>query len=162
MAKKVSLYGILTAVCIVLGYVEHLIPYDFIAPGVKIGLANTVALLLVALRDIKGAFAVNIARILLSSLLFSSPQTLMYSLPSGVISLIVMALLIKITSTKKISFIGFSIIGAFTHNIIQLIIAALMLGVGVFYYSPILLLSAAVSGFLTGNTVNIILKRIKK
>ena len=90
MAKKISIYGILATLCLILGYVEHLVSLDFIAPGIKIGLANSVALLLLARGDIKGAFAVNITRILLSALLFAAPSTLIFSFSGGITSLIVM------------------------------------------------------------------------
>ena len=68
MSKKVTLYGVLSAVCLVFSYIEILLPLTFIAPGVKIGLANGVALLLILKKDIKGALLVNIIRILLSNL----------------------------------------------------------------------------------------------
>lgn len=158
MAKKVTLYGIFSGLCIVIGYVEHIVFLNFSVPGIKIGLANAVALLLLMTGDIKGAFFVNIIRILLSALLFSSPQTLIYSLTAGIISLTVMAIISKF---KIFSVIGFSIIGAFVHNITQLLIALFMLGKGIFYYSPFLILSAVLSGFITGSLAKIILKRTK-
>ena len=162
MARKISLYGVLVSVCIVLGYLETLISFDFIAPGIKLGLANTVALLLIGLKDIKGAFAVNIVRILLSGLLFSSPQTLMYSIPAGIVSVLVTALFMKIIRSETISFIGFSIIGALVHNLVQTLCAVILLGKGILTFLPFLILSAAVSGFLTGAMANAIFKRIKK
>lgn len=158
MAKKICLYGILSAVCIVFGYIEHFISFDFIAPGIKIGLANSVALLLIAKGDIKGAFAVNTVRILLSALLFSSPSVLIYSLSGGIVSLTVMALLSRFS---VFSIIGLSIAGAVAHNITQLICAALLLGKGVWYYSPFLLLAAVLSGIFIGILAKIILKKLK-
>lgn len=158
MAKKVCIYGIMAALCIVLGYVEHLIPFDFIAPGIKLGLANSVAVLLVAKGDIKGAFGVNIVRILLSALLFSAPSALIYSLSGGLVSLLVMCIFSKI---KSIGIIGFSVLGAVTHNLTQLLCAALMLGGGVWYYLPFLLLAAAISGFATGTAAQLVFKKIK-
>ncbi len=147
MAKRVSHYGILAALCIILGFVEHLISFDFIAPGVKIGLANSVALLLVAKGDIKGAFSVNTVRILLSALLFGAPSMLLFSLSGGILSLVAVCLLARFTSS---SIIGLSVAGAAVHNTVQLCVATLMLGRGVWYYLPILLISAVICGFATG------------
>ena len=147
MAKRISLYGILAALCIVLSYVEQLISFDFIAPGIKLGLSNSVALLLILKGDIKGAFSVNVVRILLSGLLFSAPSTLIFSLSGGLISLAGMSLVSK---SEKISVIGFSILGAVIHNITQLTVAFLLLGSGVLYYTPFLLTAALLSGALTG------------
>ena len=156
MARRITLYGILTAVCMVLGYIESLLPLDFIAPGIKIGLSNSVALLLVVKKDIKGAFSVNIARILLSALLFSAPSVLIYSLSGGIISIVVMRLALK---TEKLSTVGLSVSGAVSHNLTQLTVAVLMLGKGMWYYLPILLMSAVISGIATGTVAEILFKK---
>ncbi len=156
MARRITLYGILTALCMVLGYIESLLPLDFIAPGIKIGLSNSVALLLVVKKDIKGAFSVNIARILLSSLLFSAPSILIYSLSGGIISIVVMSLAFK---TEKLSTVGLSVSGAVSHNLTQLAVAVFMLGKGVWYYLPILLISAVISGMATGIVADILFKK---
>lgn len=158
MAKKVSIYGILVALCIVLGWVENLISLSFIAPGIKTGLANSVCLLLVLKKDIKGAFLVNIARILLSSLLFSGPFSLLFSLSAGMVSLLVVALLSR---TESFGVISFSIAGAVAHNITQTLVAFSIFGKAVLWYFPLLLLSAAVSGGFVGFLCKIISKKIK-
>ena len=158
MAKKICLYGVLSALCIVFGFIEHLISFDFIAPGIKIGLANSVALLLIVWGDKQGAIAVNLVRILLSALLFSNPSVLYYSLSGGVISFIVMVIFSKFNS---VSIIGLSIAGAVAHNITQLVCAQLLLGNGIWYYTPILLVSALLGGFITGTAASIVFKKIK-
>ena len=158
MAKKICLYGVLSALCIVLGFIEHLISFDFIAPGIKIGLANSVALLLIATGDKKGALAVNLVRILLSALLFAAPSVLIYSLSGGIVSFVVMIIVFRL---RSVSVVGLSIAGAVAHNIAQLICAWWLLGKGVWYYSPLLLVAALVGGFFTGIAAKHILKRVK-
>lgn len=158
MVKRISTYGIFTAVCLVLSFVESLLPLSFIAPGVKLGLANSVALLLLSNKDYTGAFLVNIARILLSCLLFSSPFSLIFALSGGVVSLIVMCLFSKF---KSISVIGFSALGAVTHNLVQALVAFLIFGEGILYYLPILILSAIISGAVIGVISYLILKKLK-
>lgn len=157
MAKKVCLYGILSALCIVFGFVEHLVSLDFIAPGVKLGLANSVSLILIALGDIKGACAVNIVRILLSGMLFSSPYALIFSLSGGVFSMCVMTVAVK---CRSIGFIGVSIVGAVAHNFAQLICASVTLGAEVWYYSAILLFSALFCGIITGTMSKLVFKKL--
>lgn len=70
MAKRITLYGIFTCLALIFGYIESLFSLSFIAPGIKIGLANCICLLLIASGDIRGALLVNITRIILSALLF--------------------------------------------------------------------------------------------
>ena len=159
MAKKICLYGILSAVCIVLGYVEHLVSLDFIAPGVKVGLSNSVALILIAFGDVKGAFAVNIVRVLLSAWLFTSPMALLFSISGAIASLVVMWVFSKI---KSVGFYGVSVMGAVVHNIAQLVCAFILLGKGVWYYSPILLISGTVCGLLTATVSKLVCVKIKK
>ena len=67
MAKKIALYSILTSLALIFGYIESLFSLSFIAPGIKLGLANSVALILLCFKDFKGAVLVNITRILLSA-----------------------------------------------------------------------------------------------
>ena len=155
-AKTVAVWGMLCCLCLIFAFLESLIPLDFIAPGIKLGLANGVALILLLRGDVKGAFFVNVARILLSVLLFSSPFTLIYSLTAGITSLTAAVLCSK---SKNLSGVGISIISAFTHNIIQTVVAAFFMGTGVFYYLPVLLISAFVSGCVIGIICNIIFKK---
>ena len=156
--RALSLWGVLCCVALALSYLESLVSLDFIAPGMKLGLANGVALLLILKRDIKGAFFVNIARILLSVLLFSSPFTLVYSLSGGIMSLVVSSLC---SNFKNLSGVGIGIISALTHNITQTAVAFALLGAGVLYYLPLLLVSGLISGGLIGILCNLILKKMK-
>lgn len=156
--KRLTLLGLLTAACMILGYLESLLNLSFIAPGVKIGLANAVCLCLVFTGDIKGAYLVNISRILLSALLFSSPFTLVYSLSAGLVSLTAAAFLSRL---KSLSAIGVSAAGGLLHNLTQLLVAFLVLGRGVLYYTPLLSLSGIGAGALVGLLSEILIKKMK-
>ncbi|MEE1160979.1 MAG: Gx transporter family protein [Acutalibacteraceae bacterium] len=158
MAKKVALYGILTGLALIFGYIESLFSLSFIAPGIKLGLANSVALLLLCFKDFKGALLVNITRILLSALLFSTPFSLVFSLTAGIISVVIMKLL---SGIKSVSVVGFSIAGAVVHNLVQLTVASIIFGRAVWYYLPFLLVSALISGGIIGALSLIIFKIIK-
>lgn len=158
MAKKVAFYGVTAAVCLVFSYVETLLPLSFIAPGIKIGLANGIALLLILKKDIKGAFLVNIIRIILLNLLFVSPFALIFSLTAGLLSTVVMWLFSKI---NKFGVVGFSIMGALTHNIVQAVVALIFFGTGVLFYLPVLIFSAIISGTLIGFLAKVLDKKIK-
>ena len=158
MAKKIALYGILTSLAMIFGYIENLFSLSFIAPGVKLGLANSVALLLLCFKDFKGALLVNITRILLSALLFSSPFSLVFTLTTGTLSVVIMGLL---SGIKSVSVIGFSISGAAVHNLVQLTVASLLFGRAVWWYLPFLLASAVIGGGIIGTLSSIIFKKLK-
>ena len=158
MAKKITLYALFAALAMIFGYIESLYPLSFIAPGIKLGLANSIVLLLLCGGDFKGALAVNTVRIILSALLFSTPFTLLFSLTAGIGSTVVMRLL---SGRKSVSVIGFSIAGAAAHNLLQLCVASAVFGRAVWYYTPFLMISALISGGVIGALSAVIVKKIK-
>ena len=158
-SKKIALYGILTAAALVFGYVEYLVPLNFIAPGVKLGIANGVILLLILKEKFKEAVYINIVRILLSAFLFSTPFSLVFSLTAGIISTVIMCLYGRF---KKVGIIGVSVLGGTVHNLTQLCVAHFTVGKGVWFYLPFLLIAGLIAGCAVGVLVWIILKRFEK
>lgn len=156
--KRLCIYSLLCAVCMIIGYIESLFDLSFIAPGVKLGLSNSIACALIFTGDIKGAVFVNISRILLSSLLFGSPVSLVFALCGGILSLLVMVLLSK---THIFSVIGTSILGGTAHNLAQCAVGLYFVGFGVVYYLPILLISGMVCGAACGILSDLVIKRSK-
>ena len=146
-SKKIALFGLFTAVAIVFGYVEFLVPLNFIAPGVKLGFPNVIFLILLLNKKFKAAILVNIVRILLSALLFGTPFSLLFSLTAGVVS---MLLMVAINNFKRIGVIGISVLGATVHNLTQLCGANLTVGQGVWFYFPFLLMAGIVAGIVVG------------
>ena len=43
--KQIARYSLFLAVAVIANYVEHLIPLPFVFPGVKLGLSNSIGLL---------------------------------------------------------------------------------------------------------------------
>lgn len=158
-SKKVSLYGLLTAAALLFGYVEYLVPLNFIAPGIKLGISNGIVLFLILNNNYKSAILINLARILLSAFLFATPFSLIFSLTAGVLSTVVMILLTKF---RQFGVVGISSIGGAAHNLIQLFVATLTVGKGVLFYLPYLLLAGVLAGAAVGILVWLMLKRVNK
>lgn len=158
--KRLALYALLVSVCLIVGYLESFLSLTLIAvaPGVKLGLSNAVALILVCSGDTKGAWAVNITRIFLSALLFGSAISLVFALAGGVASLAVVSCIARL---KSVSEIGISIASGAVHNTFQCIAAMAFVGVGVVYYLPALLLFGALCGAFCGVLARVILKKLK-
>ena len=55
-SKEIAIIGMLTALAMVLGYVEALIPINLGIPGMKLGLANLIVIIALYLFDIKMVF----------------------------------------------------------------------------------------------------------
>ena len=96
------------ALALVAGYIEQLIPINLGIPGVKLGLANIVTMLLLYIVGVPAACLISVLRILLSGFLFGSGFAMVYSAAGAATSMLVMALLKK---TKKFSSVGVSVAG---------------------------------------------------
>lgn len=148
MAKKVAFLGMFTALGLVLGWLESLVPIYPVVPGMKIGLANLVTLLVLYRFGWKEAGCVNLLRVGLSSLLFGNFSLFIYSLSGAGLSLFIMIFLKK---TDKFSVTGVSVAGGVMHNVGQLIMAVILMETAVIaYYLPVLLVSGVISGLLIG------------
>ncbi len=95
-ASKVARFGMLTALALVLGWLDRAIPVTWFlsgaVPGIKLGLANTVLLYAVYLMDWKGCVLLMLAKVFLSGFMFGSMSARLYSLSGGALSLAVMLL----------------------------------------------------------------------
>ena len=78
-AKKTAFYGMFLALALVAGYIEQLIPVNLGVPGVKLGLANIVTMLLLYIAGVPAACLISALRILLSGFLFGSGFAMVYS-----------------------------------------------------------------------------------
>ena len=146
-ASTIAKLGLLTAVAIVLGYFEHLLPVAGI-PGVKLGLANTVLLYALYLLDVPSAILLMFLKVGVSGLLFGGPAAMLYSFAGGVLSLVVMIFARKLTG---FSVVGVSVLGAVAHNVGQMLVAVFVVETrAILAYLPILLIAAAITGTLTG------------
>ena len=156
--QKMALLGVLTAGAIVIAILESFIPSVGI-PGVKLGLANIVILIILYELGIVEAIIVNLLRVLVVGLVrgtFLSMGFLM-SLTGAVLSLGVMILFYLLI--KKFSIIGVSVIGSIFHVFGQILIAMLFLGTAyIFLYLPIIAISAIITGVFVGIVAKLIIK----
>ena len=152
--KTITRTAAFTAAAILLGYVESLFPP--IAAGVKLGLANTVVIMMLYTNSAKQAWAVAIIKTILCAALFGSASSFVYSFAGAVVSLLVMILAKK---SNIFSIIAVSSLGGIFHNMAQLLCAYFFVGKGVLYYIPVLFVSGALCGILTGIAAKILVRR---
>ena len=156
--QKMALLGVLTAAAIVIAILESFIPSVGI-PGVKMGLANIVILIILYELGIWEAATVNLLRVLVVSLVrgtFLSMGFLM-SLTGATLSLGIMILFYLLI--KKFSIIGVSVIGSLFHVTGQVLIAMIFLGTAyIFLYLPVIALSAIITGVFVGIVAKLIIK----
>lgn len=155
--KRLVLLAMLTAVAMILSYVESLLPSVGI-PGVKMGLANIAVIFALFRFGWKEAAALSLVRVVLVSLLFGSVGAMLYSLAGAVLSLAVMALLRRI---DRLSTVGISVAGGVAHNAGQILMAMLILQTKqLLGYLPVLAVSGIAGGVLTGLAAALLIRRI--
>ena len=157
--KQLVLCGLLTALMLVLGYVEHLIPIPSAVPGIKLGLANSVLLYAVYMLKLPTAWLLMVLKVLLSALLFGGVNTMLFSLSGGVLSMLGMCLLKK---TAGVSPIVVSAAGGMLHNVGQVLMAMLLLKTtGLLGYMAVLMAVGLVTGIVTGVAAKLTMKHLK-
>lgn len=158
--SKVALYGVLIALAMILSYVETLIPISLGIPGVKPGLANLVVIVAMYVLTPRDAFFISMIRIVLVGFTFGNMSAMMYSFAGGLLSFAVMFICKK---KNLFGVTGVSICGGVSHNIGQLLIAALVVENGaVFFYLPVLLLAGSLTGALIGLLGGMAVKRLPR
>lgn len=159
MKQKTAYLGLFSAVAIILGYVESLVPVFAGIPGIKLGLANLGVLFILKKYSFKEAALVSVVRILVIGFMFGNMFSILYSLAGAVVSLAVMTVMKKFSG---FSILGISVAGGVSHNIGQLIIACMIaMSSSLLYYAPVLLISGVITGLLIGILTQEILKRIR-
>ncbi|MEN6389965.1 MAG: Gx transporter family protein [Syntrophomonas sp.] len=164
MTKKKREAVIIILICnaILISLLELIIPVPIPIPGVKLGLANIITIIAIAFLEFKDVLTIVVLRCIVVGVLSKGITALPFSLSGGLLSALVMWLVYKKMS-KLFSIKGISIIGAITHNAAQLIVASVILReTVVLYYLPVLLISAIITGLITGTISELTVKEIKK
>ena len=158
-AKKLALCGLLTALALVLSYLESLVPLSFSVPGVKLGLPNLAILFALYKLGFKAAAVISLIRVLLVSLLFGNVFSLAYSAAGAALALAIMGLLQR---SGRFGTAGVSVAGAVAHNVGQILVAMAVLETGaIAAYLPVLLLTGTAAGVAIGLVSAVLINRVK-
>lgn len=151
---RLTLAAMFLAIMMILGYFETLI---FAASsGIKIGLSNSVLLLSLYWLGLSASAYLMLGKVLLTAMMFTNMQTMLYSLGGGVLSLAVMALMVL--AVRGVSPVGAGIAGAVTHLIGQAAVAWPMgTLVGMMPTLPFLIGLSLFTGGLTGTIARLLM-----
>lgn len=155
---KIALLGVLTAAAIVIGILESFIPSIGI-PGVKLGLANIVILIILYELGVVEALIVNLLRVFMVGALRGTIFSMGFvmSLTGAIFSLTVMILFYLIV--RKFSIVGVSVIGSIFHVTGQILVAMVYLGTTyIVLYLPVIAISAIITGVFVGLTASAVIK----
>ena len=147
--KKLTALALFTALAMIIFSVESAIPPILPIPGIKLGLANIITLVLLQNYTPRETLLVLLMRIFLSSFLFGQAMSLMYSLAGGLMCFAALLALNRLLKGHYIYLTG--ILGGIFHNLGQLSIAFLITRTpGVLAYLPFLMISGILTGLFTG------------
>lgn len=147
--RKLTTLALLTTISLTIFLLEGMLPPLVPVPGIKLGLANIVTLIVLVWFSAKDAVLVTITRVLLGFFFAGTVMSLTYSLLGSLLSLTVMVILHRFLEKKYIYIT--SIAGAIFHNIGQIIAAVLFTSTPYLVsYLPFLMISGIVTGLFTG------------
>lgn len=155
--KTMTLTAMLTGIALIIFIIEAQIPSLTAIPGIKLGLSNVITLFALASMRKRSVALILFLRITLGCLLTGNMNMFIYSFLGGIFCFIAMCIAIKFFNGALLWVT--SVIGAISHNIGQLIAAAVATGsFVVFSYLPVLVVSGIVTGIFTGLCAYYVLK----
>lgn len=159
-AKKVSVFGLLGALCLTLGLFENIVfpAVPFLPAGAKVGLSNIVTMLAASLFGFPGAIYITLLKALFAFVTRGAAAFFM-SICGGTLSALALCLTIK-KQGKALSFIGIGVLCAVCFNLGQLFCACVLSGAAMLGYGKYLLVFAVISGTLTGAVLNAVMPRL--
>ena len=148
--RKLIYLSLLSAIGIVLGLFESVIPLPIAIPGARLGLSNIVVLVCIVSIGYKEGFFVSIFKTVILALVTGAVSSFFFSMGGAILSSVSMILVHKFLK-KHLSLIGISEIGSFFHNLGQVLVASLIMKTtAIFAYLPILVILGIFTGFFVG------------
>ena len=158
--KKLTTLAMTITFALILSYIESRVPALVAIPGIKVGLANIAVIFTLYKFGLKEAIGVSFVRVVIVSMLFGSPVSMIYSVAGAFLSLSAMVLLKKLTPLKEIAV---SVCGGVMHNVGQILVAmVLMKTAEIGYYLIVLAVTGTVSGIFIGLCGAFLIKRFNK
>jgi len=161
--RKLVFLAVMAAVAVALSIVESVIStFIFIIPGVKLGLANIITLVIMYYYSDRVAFLVVVIRIFLAGLLYTGlfEPAFWMSLAGGLLAFLAMFILKRV---KIFSIMSVSVFGALMHMVGQILAAIVVLDTEtLLYYLPYMMVIAVPTGIFTALVAKKLLVILKK
>ena len=148
--RKLVFLSIMISISVVLSIVESAISgLIFLVPGVKLGLANVITLIILMTMSEKDAFLVVFVRILIVALTYSGlfSNSFWISLSGGMLAIVSMILIRK----TKLSVFSVSVFGSLMHMVGQIAAAIVVSNTEtLIYLLPYMIALSVPTGLITG------------
>ena len=159
--KKMAALAMFSVIALTIFMLESMIGPIVPIPGIKLGLANIVTLLVLVLYGPKEALFVLIIRILLGSMFGGQMISFFYSLAGGLLCWLIMSVINAFLHGKFL--VLTSMCGAAAHNVGQILAAIVITqSISVIAYLPVLMVSALITGCFIGLAAQAASGRLQK
>lgn len=159
--KRITFTALMTAISVVLSFVESLLPTAyFMPPGSKLGLSNIPVMFSASKLSVGETLLIVFAKSVFVFITRGFTAFCM-SLAGGILSALCMVLLLK----KKTGFgyAGIGVLSAICHNIGQLLVSFFLVqSSAIIGYAPVMLIASVVTGLLTGTLLRLIMPYFTK
>lgn len=158
--SQLTRFSMLLALGVILNYIEVMfIPTAFIAPGVKLGMANAVGLIVLYLFKEKEFVIFGLLRVLLTALFTGFGFGFFIGLSGYLVSTMIVILVVQ---TKSLSIFGLSLIGAVSHGVGQIIMVTYLYQTPyMMNYLPLLIVTGMIAGLVIAYLSKEVLIRLK-
>ncbi len=159
--RKLVFIAIMISISVVLSIIETAISgMIFIVPGVKLGLANVVTLIILMTLGEREAFLVVITRILIVALTYSGlfSNSFWISITGGMLAILAMILIKK----TKLSLYSISVFGSLMHMVGQITAAIIVSNTEtLIYLLPYMIALSVPTGLITAYLANKVIVSFK-
>jgi heptaprenyl diphosphate synthase len=158
--SQLTRLSVLLALGVMINYMEAvLLPTAWLVPGVKLGLANTMAIIVLFLYGRKQYIALGFLRVVMTSLLTGFGFNFFIGFSGWAFATLVMVLA---TYAEQLSIYGLSLVAALAHAIGQvMMVTVLYQSPYMMNYLPLLAVTSLVAGIVVAYISALIIQRIK-
>lgn len=159
--KRITFTALMTAISVVLSFVESLLPTAyFMPPGSKLGLSNIPVMFSASKLSVGETLLIVVAKSVFVFITRGFTAFCM-SLAGGILSALCMVLLLK--TKAGFGYAGIGVLSAICHNIGQLSVSFFLVqSSAVIGYAPVMLIASVVTGLLTGTLLRLIMPYFTK
>ena len=160
--KKIVRLALFLAIGVVLNIIESMLPVLIPIPGVKLGIANTMGLIVLYYYGPKEYTLIGFLRVFLVALLRTGIGSIafLFSLSGWLLSTIFVLI---VYSMKKVSIYGLSMSSAVMHGVGQIIMVVAIYSLPeMINYLPILIISGLISGNVLALLCSELFKKLDK
>jgi len=148
--KRLAVLAMFTAIALTIFVAEAQIPPVVPIPGVKLGLANIVTLIAMALLGRRQAGEILLVRIVLGSVFTGGVSAMLFSIAGGVLAYLVMCLTIRRLPEQLLW-------------VVSVLVAVWVTGTpSILVYAPALVAASVVTGAFTGVAAMYLVRALRK